>query len=137
MRSQRQHHRDHSRAKAASACEYCGRALKADERLSVVVPDSGYLHPLDPVKDGRRKSLACSREHAQAMIEAGERAWVDEQLWAAKLRRVSATWNRSERTLDGMAELAGLTARQLRRALTWRMDGSLTGPGPESREGDT
>lgn len=102
-------------------CEFCERKLDGHEAIEVVVADSGYLHPTDPAKDGRRIARACSPEHAEALSKAGREQWVDEQLWAAKLRRVSAAWNRTVFTFDEMAELAGLTATQLRRAIAWRL----------------
>lgn len=109
------------RAYSGGVCEYCSRQLDGDQVLEVVVADSGYLHATDPAKDGRRIARACSAEHADALSQAGRERWVDEQLWAAKLRRVSGAWNRTVFTLDEIAELAGLTSTQLRRAIAWRL----------------
>lgn len=106
---------------ASEACELCGCVLGATNRQTVEVPDSGYLHPEHPSRDGRRTALACSTEHAHELVMAGTRSWVNEQLWMAKIRRVSTLWKRSESTLDEFAALAGLTPYQLRRALRWRM----------------
>ncbi|MBA0127854.1 hypothetical protein H0B56_20100 [Haloechinothrix sp. YIM 98757] len=103
------------------ACEHCAKRLTADEYVEVTVPDSGYLHPDDRDQDGRRVTYACSTEHAEALVERGTRAWVDEQLWARRVQRVSAYWRTHRMTLDQFARRAGLTSAQLDRALRWRM----------------
>lgn len=99
------------------ACELCGHP---DGPVAVTVADSGYLHPTDAMRDGRRVTGACSAAHAYALIDRGRRRWVDEQLWLAKIDRLSAGWNRTRIDLDEIAELAGLTQGQLRSALRWR-----------------
>lgn len=103
-------------------CEYCAQPLDPNHRVEVVVPDSAYLHPSDPREDGRRPTVACSRRHADKLIDRGEENWVDEELWARKFTRVSWYWN-SDTTLDAIADLAGLSERQLRRMAEWRMRG--------------
>lgn len=101
----------------SDVCEYCGRKLEADQGLDVVVADSGYQHPTDPDQDGRRAARVCSRQHAQALAEHFKQRWVDEELWATKLRRVIVYWGNAETTLDGIAKRAGLTMPQLLRAV--------------------
>ncbi|SNR61765.1 hypothetical protein SAMN06265360_11244 [Haloechinothrix alba] len=103
------------------SCEQCTKRLTADEYVEVTVPDSGYLHPDDPDQDGRRVTYACSTEHAEALEERGTTAWVDEQLWARRVQRVSTYWRTHRMTLDQFAARAGLTSSQLNRALRWRM----------------
>lgn len=105
---------------AGEVCEFCGRP-NWDDVVTVAVPDSAFLHPTDPEQDGTRMASACSGAHAQALIERGRRTWIAEQLWSAKLRRVSGSWNRTVLDLDEIAALAGLTPSQLRGALRWRI----------------
>lgn len=103
-----------------SVCEFCGETVEPANVVDVVVPDSGYLDPTDPNQDGRRPTRACSREHADRLIERGNARWVDEQLWARKFSRVSASWNSQTTNLDTIAKQAGLTRHQLRRMTDWR-----------------
>lgn len=112
-------------------CEHCGQPVDATTQVEVTVPDSTYLHPDDPQQDGRRPAYACSPGHADDLVARGVSDWIDEQLWASKLRRVSGHWNRSETTLSGIAARAGLTHAQLTRAIDWR-----TGPSNGNRERD-
>lgn len=102
-------------------CELCRRPIRRGRGFTIVVPDSSYVHPTDPVRDGRREVLACTSMHAGALVERGIRTWVDEQLWSAKLRRLAGNWNRTKFSLDETAALAGLAPSQLRRALKWRV----------------
>lgn len=102
-------------------CELCRRPIHRGQGFTIVVPDSSYVHPTDPVRDGRREALACTSMHAGILVERGIRNWVDEQLWSAKLRRLSGNWNRTKLSLDETAALAGLAPSQLRRALKWRV----------------
>lgn len=108
----------------ATTCEYCGSTIDPATRIDAVVPDSAYLHADDPRQDGRRLARACSPEHADELIAIGTSNWIDEQLWANKLRRVSGHWNRTETTLSGIADRAGLTPTQLMRAIRWRSGSS-------------
>lgn len=112
---------DHHGERGPAVCEYCGRLLDEPAPHDVIVPDSSYLDPGDSRRDGHRPANACCREHADILVARGERLWDDEQLWAGKLSRVSAHWNRSETTLEGMASRAGLTYSQLVRAIRWRL----------------
>lgn len=106
---------------ATERCELCRRPIHRGRGFAIVVPDSSYVHPTDPVRDGRRKALACTSMHAGILVERGIRTWVDEQLWSAKLRRLAGNWNRTKLSLDETAALAGLAPSQLRRALKWRV----------------
>lgn len=101
-------------------CDLCGRPIRSGRGITIVVPDSSYLHPTDPARDGRREALTCTSMHAGELVDRGMRSWVDEQLWSAKLRRLTGSWNRTPFTLDEIAALAGLAPNQLRRALKWQ-----------------
>lgn len=105
---------------ANDVCELCGRPIW-DDGIAVAVPDSAFVHPTDEARDGTRVACACSRMHAEALVERGRRTWISEQLWSAKLRRLSESWNTTALDLDEIAALAGLTRAQLRGALRWRM----------------
>lgn len=116
----RQDHSGNPAACSPRVCEYCGSSIERGGGLYALVPDSSHLHPSDPSKDGKRISNACSGTHAQLLIDLGRQSWIDEQLWSVKLTRVSARWNRSDATISAIASLAGITPRQLHRALDWR-----------------
>lgn len=103
-------------------CEHCGFRIDGGARVEVVVSDSAYVHPLDSRRDGRRRGVACSPEHAEKLVLRGKRRWVNEQLWVSKLLRVVGLWNRSETTIEGIAARAGLTPSQLIRAVQWQAD---------------
>lgn len=104
----------------AEQCELCGRPIHSGRGVAIVVPDSAYVHPTNPARDGRREVFACTSMHAGELVDRGRRHWVDEQLWSTKLRRVTGSWNRTTFTLDEIAALAGLDPSQLRRVLKWR-----------------
>ncbi|MFD5428822.1 hypothetical protein [Streptomyces sp. NPDC127084] len=74
--------------------ERCGqsRALIAEgEALGMHVPDSSFVHPDDPTRDGDRPLAACSPEHlAELMKTAGARPYRDVELWAGKIARALA-----------------------------------------------
>jgi len=83
------------------------------------VPDSSHLHPDDPQQDGQRHAQACSRDHAWKLVAQGYHHWVDQELWANKLTRVSVHWDQAEATLHDVAARAGLSYPQLLRAIEW------------------
>ncbi|SNR82023.1 hypothetical protein SAMN06265360_12127 [Haloechinothrix alba] len=113
--------RDQASARPADVtCEYC--ACPVARLHPVEVPDSGYLHPTEPELDGRRLTHACCPEHGEELVAHGLRNWLDEQLWTAKLQRVSERWRNEPMSVEQFAELAGLTPAQLRRALRYRME---------------
>lgn len=102
-------------------CEVCGRRIQPGQGFDIVVPDSSVAHPTDPTRDGRRQAHACSAIHAGELVQIGARNWVDEELWAAQIGRLSAGWNYTALSLDEVAAIAGLDRTQLRRALSWRV----------------
>lgn len=101
-------------------CEWCGRLLTSGNRVDLVVPDSRFLHPETSDRDGQRPTHACSRGHAERLIERGRRRWVDEELWARKFSRVRVRWSPGA-SLDDVARRTGLTITQLLRMADWRL----------------
>ncbi|MBA0124402.1 hypothetical protein H0B56_02470 [Haloechinothrix sp. YIM 98757] len=104
----------------AVSCERCGYPPGPHDDLYVVmVPDSGHAHATDPAQDGIRFAYACTPAHAHELIELGRCSWIDEQLWAEKVRRAAVLWPCGRLTVERFAQLAGLSPNQLSRALRW------------------
>ncbi|MFD5428279.1 hypothetical protein [Streptomyces sp. NPDC127084] len=100
-------------------CGQCQALIEEGEALGTHVPDSSYLHPHDPTRDGDRPLIACSPEHlAELMKAAGARPYLDVELWAGKIDRALATCPQGL-SLYALAVKTGLTQDQIEQAALW------------------
>src|SRR3954454_14839941 len=69
-------------------CDACHTVIDDGSELYALVPDSSVTHPHDPAQDGTRVIAACSRPHLQTLRQrCVQRPFIDEELWAGKIRR--------------------------------------------------
>ncbi|MFB7836136.1 hypothetical protein [Streptomyces sp. NPDC056056] len=106
-------------------CDQCGAVIDDGSELYAVVPDSSVVHARDPMLDGRRMIVACSREHQRDLEEQyRRRPFTDAELWAGKIYRAM------DEHPDGMseeklAEETGLTPAQIELGALWQNLGAL------------
>ncbi|WP_446035023.1 hypothetical protein [Streptomyces olivaceus] len=100
-------------------CDLCARVFPEDESVSGYVPDSSAVHATNEWFDGLRLVTTCSDDHFDVIKKGyGDRPFVDEELWAAKLTRALTT-GPPALSLDQLGSRTGLRERQIRAAIAW------------------
>ncbi|MEU6313802.1 hypothetical protein [Streptomyces sp. NPDC047014] len=101
-------------------CDWCGAVVSDSTEWYSVVPDSSAVHSSDPVLDGKRMVVGCSREHLAELVEQYKRRpFVAGELFAGKIARVL------EQHPEGLSEEdlvreTGLTAAQIEVGAMWQ-----------------
>ncbi|GAT80696.1 hypothetical protein CF54_31010 [Streptomyces sp. F-3] len=100
-------------------CDLCGAVFPRSEAVRGRVADSSAVHPTDVWADGLRRVVACCEEHLEAIRKEYEgRAFVPEELWAAKIDRALSGGTQSL-TMGQLGCRTGLQESQIRRAIAW------------------
>ncbi|MBZ6231736.1 hypothetical protein [Streptomyces olivaceus] len=100
-------------------CDLCARVFPEDESVSGYVPDSSAVHSTNERFDGLRLVTTCSDDHFDVIKKGyGDRPFVDEELWAAKLTR-ALTAGPPALSLDQLGSRTGLREPQIRAAIAW------------------
>ncbi|MBZ6138877.1 MULTISPECIES: hypothetical protein [Streptomyces] len=100
-------------------CDLCARVFPEDESVSGYVPDSSAVHATNEWFDGLRLVTTCSDDHFDVIKKGyGDRPFVDEELWAAKLTRALTT-GPPALSLDQLGDRTGLREPQIRAAIAW------------------
>lgn len=102
------------------SCDVCQQAIEDGRQVRAAVPDSSAVYVYDLGNDGQRFVTACSQEHLAVLRERyARRPFVAEELWVGKIARVLDEHADGLR-IDRLAEAAGLTVRQVEKALQWQ-----------------
>ncbi|WAL63952.1 hypothetical protein ORV05_23540 [Amycolatopsis cynarae] len=100
-------------------CEVCGADIPPEREMTVLVPDSSVVDPVDSSRDGQRMVTVCSAAEVPGLIAAGRAAWRDEQLWLGRLAKASSEPGAAGMDLRQVARRAFLGDEQLRLAVEW------------------
>ncbi|MEO3976708.1 hypothetical protein [Streptomyces sp. CAU 1734] len=109
--------------------------------LYALVPDSSFIHAVEPTFDGKRWVVGCSREHLAELVEQyRQRQFVDAELWAGQIGRTIDA-HAGKISPEELAEETGLTQAQIELGVLWQNLGALRwhqrfgkGDGPQPEE---
>ena len=120
-----------------AVCDLCRTPLGSASEIFSVVPDSSFLHPCDPDRDGLRRVAACSPEHlGEIQQHYRRRPFVKQELWAGKIAR--ALTSQPDLDEQALVEATGLNLIQIQNSLVWESERSLqeaSGEGDEDPDG--
>ncbi|MFC8272206.1 hypothetical protein ACFUJR_06610 [Streptomyces sp. NPDC057271] len=107
-----------SDARRQFPCAVCGCPL-GPRPYNGRAPDSSYVDPDDPLRDGQRPLLACSVEHLALLEgELRERPYHDAELWFAKITRAMGRHDHGLSMAD-LGRETGLDQAQLEAGALW------------------
>lgn len=104
---------------ARAFCDLCRASIAPEQALNEQVKDSSFAHPFDPRQDGMRTVTACCADHlAELQRQYGERPYVTEELWVARIDRAMQQ-HRMGLSNEQLVRETGLTLLQLEAAARW------------------